>query len=373
MSASKLRIPSNKLSNAALRVCAKIISLFPGGRRCKEPRNILVTRLGNVGDIIVALPAFHALRRLYPNAKITLLTSPTNRGAPGAVEVLKNDKTFDDMIVYYVDESSKPDFLRNLIKRIRALDVDLAIALPNQLTSFDHLFKNLCMFAAAGVRRMEGFQCVTPPDYRIRQVDRLMRIINEIGSAEVESFPWMQPSAADAAIADELLAPAQRRPVAVMHCGAKRPANCWAPESFVEVGKRLIAERGAAVVLTGGPGEAELTARVAAGIGAGCIDLAGKTDLGVLAAIAQKCAVVISNDTGIMHIAYAAGAPVVGIFSGRYFPEIWYPYGDRHAILRRPIECQYCGYETCALYPYPKCLELITPDDVFQAAVKFLP
>jgi heptosyltransferase-2 len=125
-------------------------------------------------------------------------------------------------------------------------------------------------------------------------------------------------------------------------------------------------------VLTGSLQEAELTSKIAAGIGDGCIDLGGKTALSVLSAVIRQCALFISNDTGVMHAAYAAGTPTVAIFSGRFHPHIWYPYGDRQIVVRRPIACELCGHDICPLYDYPKCLAIVTPDEVVEAAAKML-
>jgi ADP-heptose:LPS heptosyltransferase len=121
---------SSAWPNFALRSLCAINAFLPGGVRRTKAERILVYRMGNLGDIVVALPAFHALRRRFPEAHFTLITSPTKRGAPGAQEVLAKDDTFDDMILYYEDESSKPDFLRGLRQRLATAHFDLAVLLP---------------------------------------------------------------------------------------------------------------------------------------------------------------------------------------------------------------------------------------------------
>ena len=346
--------------------------MLPGGRDGRQPRRIMVLRLGNVGDIIVAIPAFHVLRRMFPEAHMTLLTSPTNRGAPGAMEVLANDKTFDETIVYYADESNRLDFIRGLRKRIAASGIDLVVALPNQLTGVPNLAKFLPLFAAAGVRRFAGFRLVTPGDYNIRQVDRLVNLVRELGPAEVEPFPWLIPSVADGRRADELLAIVSGKALIGMHCGAKRPANRWSPDSFAAVGRQLADRHGVRIVLTGSGGEKELVDRVATTLGSSCVNLAGKTSLGELAAVARRCRAFISNDTGVMHVAYAVGTPIMAIVSARYCPEIWYPYGERQEVIRKRIECEHCEADECPLYAYPKCLDMITVDEVIEASERLL-
>jgi len=367
-----MTVRTNRTGNAVLRIATGALACWPGGRRAPEPGNVLVVRLGNVGDLIVALPAFHAVRKLYPKARLTLLTSPTARDAPGAQEVLANDATFDDIIVYYADESGRPGFLKGLRNRIAESGIDLAIVLPNHLTGFRNLAKHLMLLWTAGVRRFAGFRLVTPADYEIRQVDRLTRLVGELGSAEVEPLPWLTPSEADVARADRLLSACGAGPVIGMHCGAKRPANRWSPDGFAEVGSRLVAERGAWVVLTGSAGEKALTAEVAARIGRNCVDLSGQTSIGGLTAVARRCRVFVSNDTGAMHVAYAVGTPTVAIFGSRFYPNIWYPYGERQIVLRGDAECALCDDDVCALYEYPACLAQVTPDMVVQAVYALL-
>lgn len=367
-----MHIRENKIPNAILKMAMWLCARLPGGRRAASPRRILITRLGNLGDFIVAVPALRALRKRYPEARLVLLTSPTRRGAPGARELFANDPIFDEMIVYYADESGSMRFLRDLREKLAAEEFDLAIALPNQMTPFWHLLKYIALLAASGIRRFSGFELVTPSDYKSRQVDRLMRLVRQLGPAGDEPFPWLKPTLEEHAQAEALLGAAKGRTLIGMHSGAKRPANRWSPDAFVEVGARLIAEDGAYIVLTGSFEEKEVTATLAARLGAHCVDLGGKTPLGLLAAIAQRCDAFVSNDTGVMHVAYAMGAPTVAIFSARFHPNIWYPYGDRQIVLRKEIDCALCDKDVCPLHEYPECLALIQPDEVVEAVRSLL-
>lgn len=367
-------VPSNRIRNRLLSLGAMLLSMLPGGRRSSTPRNILVLRLGNLGDMIVAMPAFRALRRRFPDARFTLLTSPTRRGMPGAAELLEHDPLFDEIIVYYIDESSRLRFLHGLSRRIAGIKIDMAVAVPNHLTRFSHLAKYELLLAWSGVRRFAGFQMVEPAEYELRQVDRLLNLLSPLGidRAAAIPFPWLTPGPEDDRSAELLLAPGQGRAFVAMHCGAKRPANRWAPESFIEVGRRLIAEDNACIVLTGSSDEREMTARVAAKLGEHAINLGGQTPIGILEAVLRRCRVALSNDTGVMHVAYAMGTPTVAIFSARFHPNIWYPYGDRQIVLRKRIECELCNKDICPKYAYPKCLELISPDEVLEAVRRFL-
>jgi len=363
------RMKHHVFANAVLHLLCRIGTWWPGGHRCTKPKNILVIRLGNVGDIIVALPTFHALRKLYPNARIALLTSPTKRGAPGAKEILIHDSTFDETFIYYGDESHKISFLRKLSRWIIASKFDSVVALPNQLSEFHNIILHLILAFLCGIRSFTGFKLVTRSDYAVRQVDRLIQSVKDLGDVAVEPFPWIQINRADKANADTLLTNVPKDRILIgMHCGAKRLINRWPLECFIAVGKRLIEKDNAYILLTGGANEKELTSQIAEGIGVNCLNLAAETaELTVLAAIVQQCRGFISNDTGIMHMAYAMGIPTVAIFSARFFPNIWFPYGKCQEVLRSDVTCQCCNKEVCVNPNNLECLKLITPDMVVNA------
>ena len=345
---------------------------MPAGRRGASPENVLVLRLGNVGDTVVALPAFHALRRRFPEARMTLLTSPTRRGAPGAREVLENDDTFGDLWIYYEDESQRPDFLRGLRRKIAEVRIDLAVALPNQLSSPRSLVKYVLLLASCGVRRFEGFTLVRRGKHERPQVERLAELLAPLGADGIEALPWLRPNAAAEEHAATLLAPFEGRCLIGMHCGAARPANQWFPERFAALGRRLADDTGAAIVLTGGPGETALTARLAQEIGAAALDLAGKTTIGELAAAALRCKLFIANDNGAMHVAYAAGAPVLALFSARFHRNVWYPYGPASRVLRAEIPCSPCHADTCPIDARTPCLEALSVDAAYATAMEML-
>jgi ADP-heptose:LPS heptosyltransferase len=364
---------SNKAGNFALSFVSAAFPWLPGGRRSAEPRNLLVVRLGNLGDSVVALPALHALRRMYPKARMTLLTSPTKRGAPGAADVLVHDKTFDHVEVYYEDESSKPDFVRVLRKKIMAWQIDWAVLLPDDLARFHNVAKHLALLASAGVRHVAGARLVRPQEHETSQVARLMTLLEPLGFEGVEPFPWIHVGRDDEAHAHALLDGTARGPRIGMQCGAKRPANRWPVERFVALGRRLVEDLDASLYLTGSPSETDLINTLAYAIGDECTSIAGETTVTQLAAVAAELDAFISNDTGTMHVVAAMGTPVVAIFSSRDHPFRWFPYGDKHLVLRTDdIECSPCFAEECPLYEIPECLARIQPNEVFDAVREVL-
>lgn len=369
-----VKVTTRSRANRFLDVLTWVIAHLPGGvppQPKQHPQSILVYRMGNLGDIVVALPAFHALRDRYPRARMMLVTSPTKRGAPGAVEVLAKDDTFNEMVVYYEDESSSPAFLRKLRRQIIDAKVDCAILLPDDLSTAKSLAKQMAILAASGVRRIIGAEVVDQKDFGKGQVPRLMELILPLGRGEVESFPWILSDPSDAALMAELLPPG-KGPLIGMQCGAKRPANRWMPERFIALGKALVTEMDARLVFTGSEGEKPLIDAIIEGIGPGCTNLVGQTTIPELAALANLCDCFVSNDTGTMHVVASTGKPVVAIFSARDHAHRWYPYGPQHIVLRHNPECSPCLLDICPLYDEPICLTAHEVEHVFAAVREVL-
>jgi ADP-heptose:LPS heptosyltransferase len=120
-------------------------------------------------------------------------------------------------------------------------------------------------------------------------------------------------------------------------------------------------------VLTGSAAERAQIDKIAQGRN----NLAGQTDLFQLAELYRRCCVVISNDSGPMHLAAAVGTPVVAIF-GPTDPALTGPYGKQHVALRADIPCSPCFKDSCANRVHMECMKLITVEQVLEAAKAFL-
>lgn len=166
----------------------------------------------------------------------------------------------------------------------------------------------------------------------------------------------------------------ERPPRVVIHpgSGGYAPARRWDAASFAAVADALHAERGAQIVLVGGPGDG--AAAVQAAMQAEALDLSGQTTLPELAALLAGADLFIGADSGVMHLAAAAGAPVVAIF-GPSSHTAWAPWapGGRAAVVRSGVACSPCSYvghsiglrEGC---PARTCMRLVTPAQVLDAA-----
>lgn len=143
--------------------------------------------------------------------------------------------------------------------------------------------------------------------------------------------------------------------------GGNAPSRRWEPDRFAELVRRLT-KRGRQVVVFGGPTERELTARVAGGA---AVNLGGQTDLAQLASGIASCDLLVTNDTGPLHLAAAVGTPTVSLW-GAGDPAVTGPLGAGHRMLRHPeLDCVPCTKNDCPLaVDRYRCLTLITVDDV---------
>jgi lipopolysaccharide heptosyltransferase II len=158
-------------------------------------------------------------------------------------------------------------------------------------------------------------------------------------------------------------------PVVILHPIAKWETKKWPAEKFAQLADRFVG-RGAKVIITGSSGDAQEVRRIVAGTKAssGILNLTGKTNLSELAALFSLGDLVITPDTGPMHLAAAVKVPVVALF-GPTAPWRTGPYGEGHRVLRRNLACSPCFKKKCATR---ECMEQITVDEVLNAAMEKL-
>jgi heptosyltransferase-2 len=152
------------------------------------------------------------------------------------------------------------------------------------------------------------------------------------------------------------------RPLIGMNPGATYGlAKCWSPDRFGELGKRLSEKWKASVLLFGKEEERPITKEIIRHLGEGGVDLVGKTLFLQLAALLERCRLLVTNDTGTMHVATAVDTPVVAIF-GSTDPQTTGPWGDHHAVVKKNVPCSPCFKRVCPIDH--RCMELITVDEV---------
>jgi ADP-heptose:LPS heptosyltransferase len=333
-------------------------------------RHVLVARLDNDGDVLLAGPAIRAVAAAA--TRVTLLCGPRGRRAAALLPGV------DELIVHraeWIDPDPQPFDAaptQRLLRELEALAPDEAIV----MTSFHQSPLPLALLLRlAGVPRI-GATSVDYPgsllDVRhrisddVHEVERSLALVAAMGHTlppgdDGELRVRRDPAAAEAARA----LVGDRHGYVVVHPGASVSARAWAPRRSAELVAALAA-RGRRVVVTGGPDERELTARVAGR----ALDIGGATDLATLAEVIAGADAIVVGNTGPAHLAAAVGTPVVSLYAPTVPAVRWRPWKVAHELLHEPVACAGCRARTCPVPGHP-CIDRL-PLDAVLAAVEQL-
>lgn len=322
----------------------------------------------------------YAVRRAYPNAHLTLMTSPGQKGLPGAWELLAEATWIDEVIVYYPVDLHTPQSWIKLIRNLRNQHYDICLELPSNLTRVRSAVRNMFIAFLTGVKWAYGWRISTirwlaqTQSEQIEfpnEVDRLLAILHSIGIDTTGStFPLPIGAAHQKGIDNLLEAKGilKQRLIAIAP-GAKRTTNIWPADRFSAVGQAFI-RRGFQVIVLGGQSDRTLCQQVADGIGSGGHNLAGQTSLLDSCELLKRCRLVIANDSGVQHLATSVNTPCISLFSYRDIKGKWRPYGPQNVVLQKWVECHTCFLPTC---PYEnRCIKLIDTLEVIAAAEELL-
>jgi ADP-heptose:LPS heptosyltransferase len=328
--------------------------------------HVLVARLDNDGDVLLAGPAVRAVAA--GATRVTFLCSPRARAAAELLPCVDEVLTFDAAWVPTDPPPLDPGEVLGLVGRLSALDVDQALI----LTSFHQSPLPLALvLRMARVPTVAGISVDYPgslldvrhhvPDH-VHEVERNLSLVATLGYLLPDGDDRRlrvrrRPAARPAGLPDG--------PYVVVHPGASVPARAWSPEANAALVARLAAD-GWAVVVTGGPSERDLCARVA-GVATGVLDLAGRTDVAGLAEVLAGATAVVVGNTGPAHLAAAVGAPVVSLFAPTVPASRWRPWGVPHVLLGlQDIRCAGCRSRVCPIEGQP-CLGEVGVEEVVDA------
>jgi len=353
-------------------------------------RTILVVSVSGIGNTILATPLMRALRVHYPAARMDLLVWSRAAGAP---------VDGSDMVDRILPAPRRmTDWLR-MLHTLRSTRYDLALTVfPSNKAAY-HLFAflsgarmRIAHAYRGGWRRGEWLLTHrVAAQAHLHDVDQNLALLERLGiPPEGEGrVPFFHVSPADHAWADAWIRDrglAGKRLVG-MHPGAGATVSLkhwqgdhkrWPRERFAEVAGLLVRDRDCTVLLTGGPEEEALKEQVRQGSGIPERVISIATTLPRTAALLARCVLMISNDSGLMHVAAAVGVPVLALF-GPTQPGRTAPVGDRHRVLRKDGPCR-----PCLKYPFESassrircncngaCLGDITTGDVYAAACEML-
>jgi len=342
-------------------------------------KRILVRAPNWIGDAVMCEPALRELRSLFPQAELTLLAKSSVAELFVAYPGLDRMLVYDDRRIHA--GLSGKWVLAGLLRRHR---FDFAVL-------FQNAFEAAFLAWLAGIPRRYGYATdgrafvltdpVAPPDRRstMHQVEYYWNMLRPLGTAGAPPLPRLAVSADEERRCEARLDSAGIASSDLViginpgstYGGAKR----WLPDRFAEVADRL-AERmredegkPVAVVILGAPGEESLGSEIAARLKTPSVVLSGATTIRELLAAAKRCRLLLTNDTGPMHIAAACGVPVVAVFG----PTDWRttaPYGQQESIVREPVDCAPCLLRECPIDH--RCMTRVSVDRVYETAVSQL-
>ncbi len=336
-----------------------------GARRTTAARRVLVIQSSFLGDSMLTVPLLRRLREHLPGARLTVLTLPTMseifKGA-WVDEVLLDDKRGADGGV------TGP---WRLAARLREKDFDLAV-IPHRS------FRSALVAKLAGIPRRVGFAAsagrflltdVVPFTWLMHDLERNLALLLPLGGtaapAPAESR-YLDAAPLPPALEGLLAAAGKGARLAGVHPGAAWATKRWLPERYAAL-CRALREDGLVPVLVGGPGDAALARGIAAESGA--LDLTGKTDLAGLKSLMGRLSLFVTNDSGPMHLAAAAGVPVVAVFGATTRELGFFPYGAGHRVVEAELACRPCGLHGGRECPegHFLCMKLVTVPQVLEA------
>jgi len=327
---------------------------------------ILIVLLGAIGDVTRALPLANRLRAAYPQAHIAWVLEPA------AAPLLDRHPAIDERLVF--DRPRGFPAFRDLLRRVRAGRFDLVLDLQR------HAKSGLLSYASRAPVRI-GFHrrnakelnwvwnthTIEPVDERGWKLEQYLRFADllELPPAAVRFGITLAPE--EEARVDALLA-GLSRPFAALFLASTWESRLWFAEGFAAVADAL-AERGFDAVLVGGPDAVPLGAETCRSTRHPPLDLCGRTSLREAYGVLARARLAIGPDSGPMHLAAAAGTPVVSLW-GATTPARSAPWGSEDLVLVGRVACAPCYLRRCPIGR--ECMRTITPARVLAQVARVL-
>lgn len=332
----------------------------------------IVVRVPNwIGDAIFALPTLDSLRAAFPGAEVWLA------GAAWTADLMSGS-AFEGRIIDVAGRGGIAG-ARAAARALAGRRFDLGVLLTNS-------FGSALVFAMAKIPQRWGYRgdgrslLLTrgvkraPPGADLHMVRFYLRLLKGLGLPALPPEIRLSVTEAEresARAALEAGGADPGRPLAVLNPGAAYgPAKRWPAGRFAELARLLQDRRGVDIAVTGTAADAGAAVEIASGLTRKPVDLTGRTSLRGLLGVLSRAAVVVTNDTGPMHMANALRVPVVGVF-GPTEPAATAPFHPPSAVVRKEgIACWPCLYREC---PYDhRCMTAVSAKDVFAAAGELL-
>ncbi|HUI46156.1 MAG TPA: lipopolysaccharide heptosyltransferase II [Nitrospirota bacterium] len=335
---------------------------------------ILIVKLSAIGDVVQTLPALEALKKIYPDSEITWVVEEASSG------ILEGHPLINQLLI-----SQRKKWFRSLknpltatqgfnhiirfVRELRRMRYDIAI-------DFQGLFKSGIIIGLARAGRKIGFdrsrelsflflnEKLHPYNVEKHALDRYLDIARYLGAKNPSPGCTLPIDQEREAIKRRLEGIRDRgRMLIVVNPVARWTTKLWPERNFAELADRLIREKNAKIIFTGGGEDRAVNDRILSMMGEKAENWAGETTLKELAALASLSDLFVTTDTGPMHLAAASGARVVALF-GPTAPWRTGPYGSSHIVVRTGIDCSPCYQRQCDINM--QCMSGISVEEVMR-------
>jgi heptosyltransferase-1 len=330
----------------------------------RDPERILILKPSSLGDIIHSLPTLAAIRERFPKAFIGWLVKQEWAG------ILDGHPCLDELLSF----SFKLNSIGPMVRKIRKHRFDLILDLQG-------LLRTGLLGYLSGTAVRIGFEDgrefsplfythrVKADKNNLHAVDRYLLIARELGAkSDQKRFDIFLTEQDQARVQKMVRLACGDRPILAIHTSARQEIKRWPPEKFAQLADKINQAGWGVPVFTGAKNDVQDISMIRERMKTGSVDLAGQTSLKELAVLLKMSRVLITNDSGPMHLAAAVGTPVVAIF-GPTDPRKIGPYGKGHVVLQHTGECSACRTGRKGTH---SCLEAISVEEVIETVKNLL-
>ena len=346
----------------------------------EAPLKILMVKLSAIGDVVHTLAVLDVLHGYFPRASIDWLVE---EGASGIIEghpaidrvIISKRKRWRRQLVEERKLRQVSREVLSFLRELRSIRYDCVIDLQGLLKSgiLTGLSRGVRKIGMSGGREGAWFFLKEPSvrvNYHQHAIDRYLEMAAYLGCRWDRWDNGIPVSEAHGEALDRLLGEHgdPKRDLVAINPMAKWKTKLWEPERFAALADRIMAEFSCSVVFTGSGEDRPVIENISSMMKNAPLNLAGKTGLKELASLYGRCRVLVTTDTGPMHMGAAMGCPVVALF-GPTSPLRTGPYGLKHRVVTSGAECGPCFKKACDHW---SCMKNITVDSVFEAVREIL-
>ncbi len=325
------------------------------------PVSILIIRPGGIGDALLLAPAIREIRRQYPDTLLTILAEKRNSGAFSLIPEINQVWQYDSITQMWAAIRSRPYIVIDTEQWHRLSAIAARLTGAGQLIGF------------ATNERKRLFTDPVPYTHKSHEINSFLQLLIPLGiklPTELQ-VPFLSVPPSAQRETRQLLMPLENKPFITIFPGASIAPRRWEAEKFHQLAK-ILNTRGFNIIVIGDKGDLSAGEKIITK-GINGINLAGQTTLVQSAAIVERSEVLISGDSGILHMAAGLGIPSVSLF-GPGIAAKWAPRGQKHIVINKNISCSPCTKfgHTPKCPKHTACIKQISVAEVSRAALRLL-